>query len=154
VERAHTRVVHRRESVGQDASEIAGERVGVLAFEQPPAQRARRAEGGDALDHGGGGKEVVLDELGQAVRDARLVARQDGSVRDEAQVERVMEQGDDGEPVGDGADHRRLGGACHVVQPRVARLQGGGEDIDDAGGGEQAGCDDLHALESGHGGRW
>ena len=53
-------------------------------------------------------QEILLEEGGQRLADAVLVARDDRGVRDR-QAERVAEQGGDREPVGQAADHRRLG---------------------------------------------
>ena len=57
----------------------------------------------------------------------------------------MAEQGGDGEPVGEGADHRRLGAGAHVADPcRGVLLVGPGDQVDDRGGDEQPGGERLH----------
>ena len=66
------------------------------------------------------GEEVALHELAEAAPDLVLALRDDRRVRDR-QAERVAEQRGDGEPVGERADHRRLGGRPARSRPRPGR---------------------------------
>src|SRR5919201_3299691 len=66
-------------------------------------------------------QEVALHEAAEAPPDAVLARRDDGGVRDR-DAERVPEERGDGEPVGEPADHRRLGGSAHGAEPRGTRL--------------------------------
>jgi hypothetical protein len=68
------------------------------------------------------GEEVALHELAEAAPDVVLAARDDRRMRDR-DTEWIAEQRCHGEPVGEGADHRRLGGSPHVAEPRVLVLQ-------------------------------
>ena len=101
-----------------------------------PAGRLEEAAGGAGdvdVAHpprdDGRNEEILLEEIGQRFADPVLVARDDRGVRDR-QAERVAEQSGDREPVGEPADHRRLGERLDVCEPGVARLEraGGGED--------------------------
>ena len=69
-----------------------------------------------------GNQEILLEEVGERLADAVLVARDDRGVRDR-QAERVAEQGGDREPVGEAADHRRFGEGLDVGEPGIARLE-------------------------------
>ena len=67
-------------------------------------------------------QEILLEEVGERFADAVLVARDDRGVRDR-QAERMAEQRGDREPVGEAADHRRLGERLHVGEPGIVRLE-------------------------------
>ena len=87
----------------------AADRAGEVDVAHPPRDHRRD-------------QEIVLEEGGQRVADAVLVARDDRGVRDR-QAERMAEQGGDREPVGQAADHRRLGEGLHVAEPGIAMLE-------------------------------
>ena len=57
-------------------------------------------------------QEILLEEVGERLADAVLVARDDRGVRDR-QAERMAEERGDREPVGKAADHRRFGERLH-----------------------------------------
>ena len=60
----------------------------------------------------------------------------------------MAEERGHGEPVGEGADHRRLGGGVdEAPHPAVVEAQGGDED--DRSEDEQAGGDEAHAAQAG-----
>jgi hypothetical protein len=59
----------------------------------------------------------------------------------------VSEQGGDGEPVGDAAHHRCLGGSADVAQPGVSGLVHPGGDEDDPHEDQQASSPQLHAVQ-------
>ena len=81
------------------------------------------------------GQEVALHELAEAAADLVLALGDDRRVRDR-QPERVAEQRGDGEPVGERADHRRLGDRPDVADPaRPVLLVRPGDDVHDRGGG-------------------
>ena len=69
-------------------------------------------------------------------------------MRDEAQAEGVMKERGNGKPVGDRADHRRLGGHGDVVEPRIARLQRLRRDIDATGKDQESAREPLHARKA------
>ena len=110
------------------------------------AGRARRWCVSFVLDDGAG-QEVLLHEGAQARADLVLLARDDRGVRDR-QPERVPEQRGDGEPVGQRADHRGLGGGPHVADPGagVPAEQHAGEE-DERRPAEQPGGQPLHPGE-------
>jgi hypothetical protein len=80
----------------------------------------------------------VLDELAERLAELFLALRHDRRVRD-GNPERVPEQGDDGEPVGEPADHRRLEHRPDVLDPRLVVGQGEADDVQHRGEHEQAG---------------
>ncbi len=92
-------------------------------------------------------QEIFLEEIGERLADPVLVARDDRGVRD-GQAERVAEQRGDREPVGEAADHRRLGECLDVGQPGILRLERAGGDENAGHHHQQAGRDDLHALRA------
>jgi hypothetical protein len=69
---------------------------------------------------------------------------------DEAQVERMVEQGDDREPVGDRADHRRFRRRGDVVQPGTSGLGRPAPPRKPRRRAPAAGREKLHALEFVH----
>ena len=93
-------------------------------------------------------QEILLEEVGERFADAVLVARDDRGVRDR-QAERMAEQGGDREPVGEAADHRRLGERLHVAEPGIVRLERAGDDEHRRHHDQQAGGGDLHARGAG-----
>jgi len=62
----------------------------------------------------------------------------------------MVEQGDDREPVGDRADHRRFRRRCDVVEPGKSGLEGSRCHVNRAGEHQQPGREELHALEFVH----
>jgi len=98
------------------------------------------------LAHDLGGEEVLLDEAGQTLADLVLLARDDGGVRDR-DPQRMAEQRSDGEPVGEPADHRRLGG-CLDITPRTRTVAHGPADhVHHRGDQQQAAGDPFHPAQ-------
>ena len=91
------------------------------------------------------GQEVALDELAEAATDLVLAVGDDRRVRDR-DPERVPEQRRDGEPVGERADHRRLGEGLHVADPAVPSVEGR-HDVHRRGRQQQQQRDRLHAAQ-------
>ena len=96
-----------------------------IAFARGGAQEAARGAGDvhpphPPRDHAGD-EEILLDEIGQRLADAVLVARDDRGVGD-GQAERVAEQGGDREPVGEPADHAGLRKGFDPAEPGIERL--------------------------------
>ncbi len=120
-------------------------RVGVHL--QPLTQPDADAGGGDPLADDVLGEEVLAEERLQVAGDVVLALRDDRGVRDR-QPERMPEQGGDREPVGQGADHRRLGAGVHEApDARIGHAQGG--QVDDRGGHQQRQRDQLHPAQPG-----
>ena len=92
------------------------------------------------------GQEVALDELAEAAADLVLAVGDDRGVRDR-QAERVAEQGGDREPVGERADHRRLGEGPHVPDPAVTTVDRR-DDIDHGREQEHRQRECLHAAQA------
>ena len=92
-----------------------------------------------------GDQEILLEEAGERLADAVLVARDDRGVRDR-QAERMAEQGGHREPVGEAADHRRLGERLDIAERGICVLEARGREEDRGHHHQQAGRDDLHAL--------
>ena len=92
---------------------------GIAFGGQPSAQ----GFGGSPISHPLGQvvglEEVVLHELAQAGADGVFAPGDDGGVGD-GDAQRVFEQGGHREPVGQTANHGRLGGSLHIAGPAVA----------------------------------
>ena len=111
------------------------------AFAGSASQRAEPladVDAGQALGDHLAGEEVALHELAEAAPDLVLALGDDRRVRDR-QPERVAEQRRHGEPVGQRADHRRLGAGPHVADPRGAVVLVLRGDEEDDGGERRAG---------------
>ncbi len=93
-----------------------------------------------------GREEVVLNEVPQAPADPVLPVGDDGCVRD-GDVERMAEEGGDGKPIGDPADHGCLGGRPDVAEPGVSRLEQTGRHEDDRHQDQEAGRPPFHPVE-------
>ena len=102
-----------RAFAGRGLEEAAG-RAGDVDVAHPPRDHRRD-------------QEILLEEIGERLADPVLVARDDRGVRDR-QAERMAEQRGDREPVGEAADHRRLGEGVDVAEPRIVRLERAGGD--------------------------
>ena len=101
---------------GRRVGEEAADRAGDVDVAHPPR------------DHRGD-QEIVAQEGGEGLADPVLVARDDRGVRDR-DAERMAEQGGDREPVGEAADHRRLGERLDEAERRIGFVEavGGEED--------------------------
>ena len=88
-------------------------------------------------------RKLVCDELAERAADLVLAVRDDRRVRDR-DAERMAEQGGDGEPVGERADHRRLGEGADVADPAVLLLLPAGDEEDDGDDNRSAVANDLH----------
>ncbi len=134
---AHPRVVERAQAVARCRHRVVAQRAGVCRGSQPVGQPRSRVELLQLRQHLRGAQEVVADEAREVGADAVLVGRDDRGVRN-GQAERMPKQRDHREPVGDGADHRGLGKSRDVAEPRMARLEGFGQRVQQRGGDEQA----------------
>ena len=101
-------IVDEFEHLARRRDRFCAEQRRVRRFGQPDREAAGGIEGVHAGDQRVGAEEFVADEFGEVIGDACLVRRQDGRVRDR-QAERVAEQRDDREPVGQRADHGGFG---------------------------------------------
>ena len=145
---AHPLVIEGLQAIGSEPRHIGRHRFGVLGAQQPSIERTRRLEIADALHDRGARQKVALDEVRKSGGDARLVARGDRGMGNEAQAEGVMEERRHREPVGDRADHGRLGGHADVVEPGVARLQRLRRHVDATGKHQQSGGKPLHPRKA------
>ena len=94
-------------------------------------------------------EEVVTDEVTEAGAQGVLAGRDQGRVRDR-EPERASEQRGDGEPVGETADHARLGRSGDVPGPGGAVVDGRLHEHEDGGRDEQeAGGEGLRPAEPG-----
>ncbi len=134
---------------GQDGGRVAGQPLGPPRSGEEIAEPAGHVDRGQLLLDDGPGQEVLLHERAEAGADLVLLARDDRGVRDR-QPHRVPEQCGDGEPVGQCADHRGLGGGPHVAHPGACVLpeEDAGEEHR-GGDAEQAGRQPLHPCEVG-----
>jgi hypothetical protein len=129
---------------GDDRGRVAGQPLGPPGGGEELPEPARHVDGRELLLDDGAGEEVLLDERAQAGPDLVLLPRDDRRVRDR-QPQRVPEQRGDGEPVGERAHHRRLGGGPHVADPGTGRRAEQHAPEEDGGGEqEQAGRQPLH----------
>ncbi len=134
---------------GQGHSGVTGQPLGAARCGEEGAQAARDVDGGELLLDHPGRQEVLLDEGAKAGPDLVLLPRDDGGVRDR-QPQGMPEQRRDGEPVGQRAHHRCLGGGPDVAHPGARALaeQDAAEE-DDRGGDEQTRRQPLHPGEVG-----
>ena len=110
-------VVEAFEQVGdQPARALADARLLALRRLEEAARRAGEVDMAHPPRHHRRDEEILLEEIGQRLADAILVARDDRGVRDR-QAERVAEQRGDREPVGQPADHPRLGERLDPREP-------------------------------------
>ena len=113
----HVAVVEHLDRAAHPVGQRAGRPAGVVRHGQPAAEPLADVDAGQSLGDHLAGQEVALDELAEAAPDLVLAPGDDRRVRD-GQAERVAEQRGDGEPVGQRADHRRLGAGPDVADPR------------------------------------
>ena len=86
----------------------------------PPEPRGRRGRRARRSVSTSVVRKLSCDELAEAAPDLVLAPRDDRRVRDR-EAERVAEQRGDGEPVGERADHRRLGERLARSRPTPGR---------------------------------
>ena len=141
-------VQHQRQARPPRCRAPAASCVGVRRFGQPLARPAAGpARVAEPLADDLGGEEVLADEASQPFADLVLLARDDRGVRDR-QPQRVPEQRGHREPVGEAADHGRLGGRLDVAPAPVAVADSHAADDEDRGGDDQqAAGDDLHPAQ-------
>ncbi len=142
-------LIERAEDVGNQprgaAAQAAVARAG-RAGKEPPG-RSGEIDPAHPPRHHPRHQEVGAQEARETVADPVLVARDDRGVRDR-QAERVAEQGGDREPVGEPADHRRLG-ECADEAPAVrAMLEQAGERIEQGHRDEQPGGGNPHPADA------
>ena len=116
---------------------------GVGRLGQPVAEAFGDLGAGESLTDHFRGQEVALHEVAEAAPDVVLALRDDRRVRNR-DTERVAEQRGDSEPVGEGADHRRLGRRLDVADPRRLVLEHAGDDEHNGGEHQQTSGKQLH----------
>ena len=126
---AHRALVQQVQRLQRPAARHPRQLPRLLWLRQPLAQPGRRVEHLQPCQQVLRFQEVVAHERGQAVGDARLVARDDGGVRDR-QAQRVAEQRHHREPVGQRAHRGRFAERRHpgphaLVAHRVAEHEAG-----------------------------
>ena len=126
----HLVVAQGIEDAGGHRRCLARDELGVVGAAQPRARRRGDLRRFELRAHDRALEEVRLDELAEAPPDLVFALRDDRGVRDR-DAEGVAEQRRHGEPVGEGADHAALRGRAHIAEPRVAVLQGEGDDEHD-----------------------
>ena len=94
---------------------VAGEAGRVGRLGQPGRQAGDEASGTDPFGQDVRVEEVLLDELAERGGELALALDDQRGVRDR-QAQRTAEQGRDREPVGDAADHGRLGAGLYVAE--------------------------------------
>ena len=91
-------------------------------------------------------QEVGLHELAERATDLVLAMRNDRGVRD-GYAERMSEERRHGEPIGQRADHRRLGEGPEVDRPMHDAPAAPGDEEQDRHSDEKRRGDDLHLAE-------
>ena len=143
-ETAQALVVEALEQIGDEAAgappdarflamrrlEEAADRAGEVDVAHPPRDHRRD-------------EEILPEEIGQRLADPVLVAGNDRGVRDR-QAKRMAEQRGDREPVGQSADHRRLGEGLHIAEPGIGSFELTGGDEHRRHDQQQPGCRRLH----------
>ncbi len=115
-------VVQHLERAADDGAALLGHALGAAGSGEPFTGLPGDVHAGElVLDHLLG-EEVGLHELAQRSADLILAARDDGRVRD-LDAHGVLEQGGDGEPVGQRTHHAALCRRADVLQPRIFLLQ-------------------------------
>ncbi|GAA3100956.1 hypothetical protein GCM10020254_53130 [Streptomyces goshikiensis] len=138
---------------GQGSAQRGGEfrrdAVGVRGLRQPGAEAAADAEGVEAGLDDVGGEEVLADELSEGDAELVLLGRDDRGVRD-GQAEGAPEEGGDGEPVRERADHAGFGCGRDVAGPGAGAGVLGplGECVDQRDQDEQPGRGGLHPPDA------
>ena len=146
-QRTHLVVAEPPQPGGRDPHDLAAHPPAVLRHAQPqpdPLTHAGRREpvAGDLL-----GEEVLGHELLQVAPDLVLALGDDRGVW-HGQTERVPEQGRDREPVGERADHRRLGGGVDVA-PDPGLVEVERQRVDDRGEHQQRQGERPHPAQTG-----
>ncbi len=111
-------VAHLAQAEDGDLGDLVDDAAYVRGIVQPLADPQRDGRGRDPLADDPLLEEVLADELLQPAPELVLALRDQRRVRDR-DAERVLEERRDGEPVGDRADHRRLGAG--VDEARASR---------------------------------
>ena len=91
-------------------------------------------------------RKLRLDELAEAAADLILALRDDRRVRNR-EAQRVAEQRRHGEPVGECADHRRLGDGADVSHPRARVLVDFGDHEHDCCDHQERGGHQFHTAQ-------
>ena len=115
----HRFVLEEVDDLDRAGEDVAGQPVGVDGLGQPVGHPIADVGGAHPLGDRVAGEEARLDELAERLAELLLALGDDRGVGDR-HAERVPEQRDDGEPVGQPADQRRLGGGLHVAERGVA----------------------------------
>ena len=144
---AHGLLVEQGQRLDRHRADRAGDLREVAGLTQPLAEALGGVEDLELAEQDFGVEEVVADELGEAVSDAVLALRDERGVRDR-QAERMPEQRDDREPVGQAADG---GGLAEGFEPGPGTGSAHHEAEAEAGQGQQQAAegDQLHAAERG-----
>ena len=140
-------VVEHLDRAAHGVGDRPGGALGVHRLAEPAPEPLADVDGCQPLRQHFVGEEVALDELTEAAADLVLAVGDDRRVRD-GDPQRMPEEGGDGEPVGECADHRRLGAGAHVADPgRGAVLVGPGDQVHDRRSDEHPGGERLHPPE-------
>ncbi len=143
-------VVECTEERGDTIADPAGGALAVGGEFEEIGDGARRREVADLALEVVDRQQPRLDEVAEVGTDLILLARDDGGVPD-GNTERVAEERDDGEPVGEGADHGSFGEGADVVPANdpddgaIAERMGHGEEHGHEH--ERSGGDELHPPE-------
>ncbi len=148
-DRLHVGVAQHGERAAQGRRHLGGDPVGVLGDGEPGAESAADADGAQPSADDVLGEEVLPDEVAEGGAELVLLGGDDRGVRD-GQAQGMPEEGGDGEPVGERADHAGLGRRGHVPRPGSGALVGGplGEDVHDGDEQQQAGGGELHPAHA------
>ena len=99
-----------------DLADFLRDAVGAAVVDNPVAGTLRDARLAELVADEGGIEEVFSNEFAECVADLVFRPRDDGRMRD-GDVQRGAEQGSDGEPGGEGADHAGFASCADVADP-------------------------------------
>ncbi len=141
-------VRERLQRLGQPAGHLRRDSLAVLRLAQPAHDPLDDVHAAELLAHRLARQEILLHEIPDDPSDPVLLPPDDRGVGDR-NAERMAEERGHGEPVGQPADHRGLGGRAHVAQPGIAVFEQARPDEQRRGQGDHAGGRPLHAVELG-----
>jgi hypothetical protein len=143
----HVLVAQHGDDALRGGRELGGHAFGVGQLPDPLPHAPGDLDTPELVAHHVLGQEVLADEVAEAVAELVLLARDDRGVRDR-QAHRPPEERGDGEPVGQRADHRGLGGGADVAHPvrRADRLAPPREQEDHGRTQQETGRQHLHAA--------
>ena len=131
----HVLVTHQIGDRDRTVEHVAGEPVGVVGLPHPVSGPLHDTSTTQPLDHDFACQERLLDEVAERLAELLLALDDDRRVGNR-DAEWMAEQGSDGEPVRQPADHRRFRHGLHVAGERAVAAPRRNDEEHDGDGGE------------------